>query len=129
MDLIAAINKMKELKTELDEIDEYRKALQAEYDKYRLHEIPNMMAENDDLRSITGEFGRCTLTSDLSVKVKDKIELHKWLEDSGNGSLIVPTVNAQTLKAFVKEQLQRGEQLPEEILVISPFVRAVLYPK
>lgn len=129
MDLIAAINKMKELKTELDEIDEYRKALQAEYDKYRLHEIPNMMAENDDLRSITGEFGRCTLTSDLSVKVKDKIELHKWLEDSGNGSLIVPTVNAQTLKAFVKEQLQRGEQLPEEILAISPFVRAVLYPK
>lgn len=129
MDLIAAINKMKQLKAELDEIDEYRKALQAEYDKYRLHEIPNMMAENDDLRSITGEFGRCTLTSDLSVKVKDKIELHKWLEDSGNGSLIVPTVNAQTLKAFVKEQLQRGEQLPEEILAISPFVRAVLYPK
>lgn len=129
MDLIAAINKMKQLKTELDEIDEYRKALQAEYDRYRLHEIPNAMAENDDLRSITGEFGRCTLTSDLSVKVKDKIELHKWLEDSGNGSLIVPTVNAQTLKAFVKEQLQRGEQLPEEILVISPFVRAVLYPK
>lgn len=129
MDLIAAINKMKQLKAELDEIDEYRKALQAEYDRYRLHEIPNAMAENDDLRSITGEFGRCTLTSDLSVKVKDKIELHKWLEDSGNGSLIVPTVNAQTLKAFVKEQLQRGEQLPEEILVISPFVRAVLYPK
>lgn len=129
MDLIAAINKMKQLKAELDEIDEYRKALQAEYDKCRLHEIPNMMAENDDLRSITGEFGRCTLTSDLSVKVKDKIELHKWLEDSGNGSLIVPTVNAQTLKAFVKEQLQRGEQLPEEILAISPFVRAVLYPK
>lgn len=129
MDLISAINKMKELKAELDEIDEYRKALQAEYDRYRLHEIPNLMAENDDLRSITGEFGRCTLTSDLSVKVVNKVELHKWLEDSGNGSLIVPTVNAQTLKAFVKEQLQRGEQLPEEILVISPFVRAVLYPK
>lgn len=129
MDLIAAINKMKELKTELDEIDEYRKALQAEYDKYRLHEIPNIMAENNDLRSITGEFGRCTLTSDLSVKVSNKIELHRWLEDSGNGSLIVPTVNAQTLKAFVKEQLRNGEQLPEEIITISPFVRAVLYQK
>lgn len=129
MELIDAIMKMKELGVLIDELNEHKKALQADYDQLRLHDIPNMMAENGDMRSVTGEFGRCTLTGDLTIKVSDRPQLHQWLEESGNGSLIVPTVNAQTLKAFVKEQLQNGEQLPEKIITISPFVRAVLYAK
>lgn len=124
--LMTLIKKMKEIGEELDAIDEARKPIQAEYDKLRLFDIPNMMAE-DELTSLKGEFGRCTLTADLSVSVKDKVSLHKWLEEGGNGSLIIPTVNAQTLKAFVKEQLRNGEELPEEILKISPFSRAVIY--
>lgn len=123
MDLIL---KMKAIGEELDAIDEARKPIQAEYDKLRLFDIPNTMAE-DDLTSIKGEFGRCTLTADLSVSTPDKVALHQWLKDTGNESLIVPTVNAQTLKAFVKEQLRNGEQLPEEIMKISPFSRAVIY--
>lgn len=129
MDLTQLILRMKELKGQIDELDEVKKELTKEYDKLRLFDVPNTMAEQGDLRSITGEFGRCTLTSDLSVSVKDKPGLHTWLADNGNGSLIVPTVNAQTLKAFVKEQMQNGEQLPGEIISISPFVRAVLYVK
>lgn len=129
MELIPAIMKMKELRELIDDLEDQAKALRVEFDQLRLHDIPNLMAENGDMRSLTGDFGRCTLTGDLTVKVKDKLELHRWLEESGNGSLIVPTVNAQTLKAFVKEQMQGGEHLPEEIITISPFVRAVLYQK
>lgn len=129
MTLIEQIMKMKELKAEIDELSAIRAELQKEYDKLRLFDIPNTMAEQGDTRSITGEFGRCTLTADLYVKSKDKAKLHEWLQESGNGALIVPTVNAQTLKAFTKEQLQNGEQLPEEILSISPFTRAVIYAK
>ena len=121
---------IKYLGVQIDELNEMKKALQERYDQLRLFDIPNTMAENNDIRSITGDFGRCTLSSDLHVKViGGKVELHKWLEDSGNGDLIVPTVNAQTLKAFCKEQLQNGEQLPEEVLAISPFTRAVIYAK
>lgn len=129
MSLIEQIVEMKALKEQIDELNALKSELQKQYDKLRLFDIPNTMAEQGDTRSITGEFGRCTLTADLYVKPKDKAKLHEWLQESGNGALIVPTVNAQTLKAFVKEQLQNGEQLPEEIIEISPFTRAVLYAK
>lgn len=121
---------MKNLGDQIEELNEMKKNLQAEYDQLRLIDVPNAMMEMDDVRSITGDFGRCTLTGDMHVKVlSDKQTLHKWLEDGGNGALIVPTVNAQTLKAFCKEQLQSGEQLPEEIISIAPFTRAVIYAK
>lgn len=122
------IIEMKNLQGELDELKEAERIVRERYDKLRLFEIPAAMAEANDVRSITGEFGRVTLTTDLGVKVLvDKAQLHKYLEDTGNGSLIVPTVNAQTLKAFVKEQMLAGRPVPPEIVEAKPFTRAVLY--
>ena len=129
MNLIALITEMKDLQDKIDILDDKMKLLRSRYDQLRLFDIPNSMAEQDDMRSVSGAFGRVTLTSDLHVKVENKFELHKWLEEGGNGSLIVPTVNAQTLKAFVKEQIIAGTILPDTILKVSPFVRAVLYKK
>jgi len=123
------IERMKELGDELDDLDEQKKPLQKEYDDLRLNLIPSEMAE-EDIRSMTGGFGRCTLTSDLYVTVKNKAGLHTWLEETDNEAMIVPTVNAQTLKAFCKEQLAKGdpELLPEdEVLKLTPFSRAVIY--
>lgn len=121
------IIEMRALQDQMDVLDDQLKALRRDYDHLRLIEIPNIMSEQNDVRSITGVFGRCTLTSDLHVSAPDKFALHEWLKDTGNSALIVPTVNAQTLKAFVKEQMIAGTTLPENILKISPFSRAVLY--
>lgn len=126
--LIDMILEMKSLQAELDELNEAKRVLQERYDKLRLFDIPAAMAEQNDVRSITGEFGRVTLQTDLSVKVLvDKAVLHQYLNDSGNGDLIVPTVNAQTLKAFVKEQMINGTPVPDSIIEAKPFSRAVLY--
>lgn len=129
MNLVELILRMKDLQDEIEHFDTIIKDLRARYDQLRLFDIPNAMAEAGDTRSITGDFGRCTLTADLHVKTPDKFALHAWLNESGNGSLIVPTVNAQTLKAFVKEQLVNGTPPPETIIQVSPFSRAVLYKK
>lgn len=127
-ELVTVIKRMKAVGEQLDALDVISKSLQADYDKLRLFDIPNTMAE-DDLTSIKGEFGRCTLTSDLNVSVKDRAKLHEWLEDSGNGDMIVPTVNYQTLKAFCKEQMRKEDgELPDETIVVTtPFSRAVIY--
>lgn len=127
--LTALILQMKDLQEEIDAREEYTKTLRARYDQLRLFDIPNAMADDNDLRSISGGFGRVTLTADLHVSSPDKIALHAWLNETGNGALIVPTVNAQTLKAFCKEQITAGVELPATILKISPFTRAVLYKK
>jgi len=120
------VNEMDRIRAQMDRMDAIWKPLQKRYDELRLAEIPAEMAE-EDVRSITGGFGRCTLQSDLHVSAPDKLVLHEWLTETGNESLIIPTVNAQTLKAFCKEQMENGAELPETVLKITPFSRAVIY--
>jgi len=120
------IKEMDRVRSQLDGLDLLWKPLQKRYDELRLNDIPAEMAE-EDVRSITGDFGRCTLQSDLHVSAPDKMKLHSWLEETGNGSLIIPTVNAQTLKAFCKEQMTNGTELPESVLKVTPFSRAIIY--
>lgn len=120
------IEEMDRVRGQMDAIDEVWKPLQKRYDELRLGEIPAEMAA-EDVTSIKGGFGRCTLQSDLHVSAPNKQALHKWLTDNGNGDLIIPTVNAQTLKAFCKEQLHAGAELPATVLNVSPFSRAVIY--
>lgn len=130
-DLRERILRMEALQNEIDALKDVLAPLVEEYDRIRLYDIPNMMAEQD-IRSISGVFGskgRCTLQGDLNVKVVEKMMLHAWLEDTGNGALIVPTVNHQTLKAFCKEQILNGVELPEDVVQVQPFSRAVLYVK
>lgn len=128
MALTELILEMKQLQEDLDAIKEAEKQVRDRYDKLRLFEIPAAMAGDGDVRSITGEFGRVTLTTDLGVKVLgSKEQLHQWLIDDGNGALIVPTVNAQTLKAFIKEQMVNGAVIPDDLIEVKPFARAVLY--
>ena len=122
------IEEMQSLGDRLDALDAEKKPLQAEYDRLRLEAIPSAMAE-EDITSMTGGFGRCTLTSDLYVSAPNKAALHDWLNESGNGDLIQPTVNAQTLKAFVKEQMKNDVELPDGLLKVTPFSRAVIYVK
>lgn len=122
------IDRMKDVQDELAELEDQRKPLQKELDFLRLNDIPAEMAE-EDITSLTGGFGRCTLSSDLYVSPVDKEQLQVWLKQEGHSDMIVPTVNAQTLKAFCKEQLRNGVELPEDILKLTPFSRAVIYPK
>ena len=45
----------------------------------------------------------------VTQKTGRKAEIHAWLQANGYGSLIVPTVNAQTLGAAFKDPYERGE--------------------
>jgi hypothetical protein len=126
--LTELIDHMKEVQEDLADLENQRKPLQKELDQLRLNDIPSEMAE-ENVTSLTGGFGRCTLTSDLYVTPLDKEQLQSWLKQEGHSDMIVPTVNAQTLKAFCKEQLKNGVEMPEDILKLTPFSRAVIYPK
>jgi hypothetical protein len=123
-DLVAEMDR---LRSQLDELEDKRKPIQARYEHLRLVAIPTAMAE-EDITSITvSGVGRCTLTGDMYVRVLDRPALHIWLQDTGNESLITETINAQTLKSFIKEQQKSGVEVPDAILDVTPFVRAVVY--
>lgn len=122
------IDRMKDIQDSLATLEEQRKPLQKELDQLRLTDIPAEMAE-EDVRSLTGGFGRCTLVSDLYCTVQDKEMFFAWLTETGNEDMIQPTVNGQTAKAFFKEQLKNNVEIPAEMVKLTPFSRAVIYPR
>ncbi len=88
------------------------KCLNAEIDVIRLNLLPVAM-ENEGLESplnVAG-VGRVSLTGDVYASVLNKEYLFELLELVGSGDLIQETVNATTLKAWVKTKIKAGEYL------------------
>lgn len=55
-----------------------------------------------------------------ATQVKGKREeIHAWLGANGYGALIVPTVNARTLAAALKEPFAQGEVIPDDLIKCS----------
>jgi hypothetical protein len=69
------------------------------------------------VKTITVEgVGRVSLSNRWSASMLDKTAGMEWLRETGNGSLIQETVNAQTLAAFAKDLNEtKGMELPADI--------------
>lgn len=116
------------LNRSIDSLGESKSKLQKVYDWMREGKLPEIM-ESSDLDGVKVEgVGRVHLQSDLRVSIKSdsKAEAYEWLDDNGHGGLITQTVNASSLKAFAKEKMKNGEEIPEEFFNINPFTRAVI---
>jgi hypothetical protein len=120
------ISAMATLSKAKEDAEDVLKRINAEYDFLRITKIPTKMEdEGVDRISITG-VGRVSLTADMHVSVKAdmKEKFYEWLHDNGRENLITETVNASTLKAAVKQMYKAGEEVPEDLLNVSPFTRA-----
>jgi hypothetical protein len=105
------------------------------YDILRFTVVPEVFADNE-LTTMTLEgVGRCNIMDDIAVVMlgEDKAEkeahktaFYQWLIDNELEDLITQTVNAQTLAAFVRRQLQSkdGKKLPYDHIKITPVTRA-----
>ncbi len=122
------IEEFKEIKDELAKIKEQKKELQKKFDEYRFKLIPEAMEEAGLERATFDGIGTVYLTSDIyfSIPAPKKEDAFRWLHHHGHGDLITETVNASSGKAWAKEMLQKGEQLPEDLFKITPYTRAVL---
>ncbi len=126
MTLIELVRQMKDIQAQKETADEHTKLLNKHFDFLRITKIPQVM-EDEGIRNLSVEgVGRVSLTADMHVSVKDgqKESFYDWLRDNGRSDLIQPTVNSSTLKATVKDMVRSGEQIPDEMLNISPFTRA-----
>lgn len=94
-----ADKRLKEIKEEMDEVD------------YQLSEL---MAESETQNfTRTGMMFCLTTKTHASAPAGRKEELFAALRDGGFGDLVYETVNANSLSAFVKEQIsENGDALP-----------------
>lgn len=126
MDIEDIIRAMKALMARRDEADEILKGINKEFDYLRLSLIPKIFEDRGIANMKIADVGRVNLTADIyaSIPADKREEAYQWLSDTGHGDLIGSTVNASTLKAFLKGQLLKGEELPEGLFKVTPFTRA-----
>ncbi len=119
---------LRRLKDKLEEEKAVATKTQKEYDRLRKEVIPEV-AEDHGITSMNiSGIGRLGIRPELYVSIeKDhKEEAYDWLRENNHEDLIQGTVNASTLKAFVKEQIKNGEELPDDLFVITPFMMATI---
>jgi len=119
------------LKNEIDELKQRKSDLQKDFDKLRMTELPEAMADEGIESVRIAGIGRVSLRSDVYVSIPAdvKYDAWDWLRDHGHENLISETVNPSTLRAFCKEQLQNGELLPDDLFRITPYTQAVIQAK
>lgn len=115
--------------------DHIKSPLEKIYDILRFTVVPEVFADHETTTLTLEGIGRCNVLDDIAVSIvgedkgekeAHKQEFHKWLIANELEDMITQTVNAQTLAAFVRRQLQNREglKLPMEHLKINPVTRA-----
>lgn len=112
MDLVAELDQALVTKAELES---HAKEIGKRADELSKRIIPDLM-DQLGVRSLNTDFGkRLGQRTDTYVNVRaaDKPALLEWLRDNGHASLIKEDVHSGTLKAFIKDLLDQGIQIPE----------------
>ncbi len=128
MNMQELAERFRELQNELKESKAVSSGIQKEFDYLRKSVLPDKMEElGFDTVNIT-DVGRISLRAELyaSIVTDQKEAAFAWLAENGHGALIKDTVNASSLKAFMKEQLNLGEVFPEEMFNCTPYIMATL---
>lgn len=118
--------RMKELAAAFDIIKPVYDSINAEYDNIRKKTLPDLMAA-EDMRTATFDgIGRIQLAADCyaSIPADQQDTAFAWFRENNYGDLIKETVHSATLKAWAKEGLANGRELPEGVFKIEPYVRA-----
>ena len=118
----------RDLRDQIDDLAARKTALQKEFDFVRQNKLPAAMeAAGIENVKIAG-VGRVSIQEvfSCSVKAAHKYDMQQWLKDNDFEDMIVATVNSSTLKAFVKEQMGLGNEVPTEYLNLSLFPQATI---
>lgn len=114
LDLKALLDKKEVLENQLSDLNKEIEEHQIKFvELMELHSIQ---------RFSVNDVGTFYLSSDLFPRVLDRELLFQDLQARGAGDLIKPTVNAQTLKAYVKECLENKNEIPKGIETHSKTV-------
>jgi hypothetical protein len=115
------------VKRRLDELEADKKELTKTYDEIRKTLLPDALAKAGmtSFALSTGEKVHLRNEVQVSVLKDDRARFHFWLRDNGHASLIQEQVNPQTLKAWGREQIENGVELPAFMKVYKEPVAVV----
>jgi vacuolar-type H+-ATPase subunit I/STV1 len=104
-------DRLKELREAKQRAEQEVKNLNAQIDEVD-YELSELMAETETQNFTRGGIMFClTTTTRASAAAGKKDELYGLLKKNGYGDLVYETVNANSLSAFVKEQMAENNDL------------------
>lgn len=124
--LLELATAQKAAKEEIEALGKEKTTWQKRFDHLRMVLIPEKMEEEGINKVDFDGIGRVTTEANLYASIiKDKKEeAYDWLRDNGHGDLINGTVNASSLKAFLKECMRNGEAFPDDLFKATPYMMA-----
>jgi hypothetical protein len=116
------------LKIEKESISESEKVINKRIEEISKQLLPDAMDEDGISNIKIDGVGRISLRGEVYVSIlaENREQAYQWMRDTGRGSLIVETVNASSLKAAAKAWLKGGEEIPENLIKVTPITIAVL---
>ena len=112
-EMFALAEQLKELREAKSASEQKTKDINAEMDEVE-HRLVNLMLDTETQNFTRGgTMFSLTNKTRASAVVASKNRLYRALKKKGYGNLVYETVNANSLSAFVKEQIsENGEKLP-----------------
>ena len=121
-DLVELIKHYAELREVNDTIERAFKTLHDLKDHLSHFDVPDAF-RREGIKTINViDVGRVTVSYKWGCSIVDgkKPEGFEWLRETGNGGIIIETVNAQTLAAFAKNEVETyGRELPTDLFSTS----------
>lgn len=113
-EMFALAERLKTLRDEKSASEQRTREINAELDEVERQLADMMVSAETQNFTRGGTMFSLTNKTRASAVADCKDKLYKALKRKGHGSLVYETVNANSLSAFVNEQLaENGEELPE----------------
>jgi hypothetical protein len=114
--LVEFAKKLKVMKDRKEWLETEEKKINKSIEDFN-KEFVELMELNQLSKFTVDKIGTCYISADIYPEVKDQEALQTWLKDNGYESIIKPTVNYQTLKAFCKELLDGKNKVPKGVKI------------
>jgi hypothetical protein len=113
--IIAKGKELFALKSKKKKLEDQLTQLNKDIERVAVQELGKLMTDAEIEKITIKGKGTVYVSDELfcSVLKDDRPKLYGWLREKGHGALIQDYVFPQTLTAFAKEQLGKGEALPE----------------
>lgn len=129
-DHVALIRHYAELDAGIDKIKEARKALDEIDEKLSREQVPDAMRVAGVKTTTVEGVGRVTIGFRWSCSLLDKPLGFEWLRKNGHGGLIQPTIAAQSLAAWAKHEVETsGKDLPDDVFKVGQMAYTSLTRK
>lgn len=122
---------LNDTKDQIRGLESQLKALKADMEDVQINVLPTKM-QADGMSNVTiAGVGRLSNNPQfrVSVKAEHKFDMQDWLKSNGFEAMIQETLNSSTLKAWTKEQLEQGNEIPTDYLNLHSFDMITLTKK